>query len=539
MFSYWDHRKACAWKQQERKNALDRLPPEYSTPVTEGDQKILSRSLSQLVSECSTGNLTPPAILQAYGKRCLLAHRATNCLTDVLFDEAQASSSSCPEKPLLGVPISLKDCIDVEGHDTTTGYSVQVGHPSTKTAPLVRLLRDAGALVHVKTTVPTGLLAFETLSDIYGQTTNPYNPLYSPGASTGGGAALLSYQGSVIDVGTDIGGSIRFPAASCGIYSLKGSSGRFPAEGCLQTAPGLLSVPTVTGPMSRSLEDLEEFWIRVMKMQPWEYDHSCVPLPWRSVDFNLAEKKPKWGVIWDDGVVVPSPACKRALLETVDALRELGCDVITFIPPNPVEGLRIGYSLALSDGGAFVRKLRRTSEYINDALNAVITLAGLPRFVKNLFGWSLRVFSRPRGRNDVWATLASGLYCKSVSEEQALVVERETYRAAFHAAWREQGIDLLLTVPYALPSLPLGGSGAATLVSAHYAFLYNVSAEFLGMNDAARGMHSMYDARAMHGLPLAVQVIGGYMQEEKTLEGMKLVKRALREAGREFLHGVF
>ena len=139
---------------------------------------------------------------------------------------------------------------------------------------VVRLLRDAGALAYAKTTLPTGFLSFELSSDLFGRTTNPYNPSFSPGASTGGGGALLAWQGSMVEVGTDLGGSARYPAAHCGLYAVKGSHGRFPSAGCRECMPGLEAVPSITAPLARTLDDLEEFWRRVVAMRPWEYDHT-------------------------------------------------------------------------------------------------------------------------------------------------------------------------------------------------------------------------------------------------------------------------
>lgn len=211
--------------------------------------------------------------MHAYGKRALLAQDATNCLSDILLDNAKSSMFK-RSGSLSGVVVSIKDCIDIAGYDTTLGFSSRTGKPATTSAPLIRLLRDAGAVIHVKTTVPTGLLSFETSSDVFGETLNPYNPAFSPGASTGGGAALVAYQGSVIEVGTDIGGSTRFPAAYCGVYSVKSSVGRFPSEGCVPCMEGQEASPTVTSPIARTLDDLREFWKRVVEMQPWLYDHT-------------------------------------------------------------------------------------------------------------------------------------------------------------------------------------------------------------------------------------------------------------------------
>ena len=119
-----------------------------------------------------------------------------------------------------------------------------------------------------------GCLSFEVSSDIFGKTTNPHNAAFSPGASTGGGGALVASQGSMIEVGTDLGGSTRYPAAYCGLYSVKGSHGRFPSYGCQPCMPGLEAIPTITAPLARTLDDLDEFWKRVMDMKPCEYDHT-------------------------------------------------------------------------------------------------------------------------------------------------------------------------------------------------------------------------------------------------------------------------
>ena len=232
---------------------------------------MLKLPLADIVQGCSSGTLSPRTILSAYGKRIFAAHAATNCLADLMLDEA--ATSYAPGQLLSGVPVSLKDVVDIEGHDTTLGFSSKAHKPVAISAPIVRLLRDAGALLPVKTTVPTGLLSFECESDLFGTTTNPYNRNFSPGASTGGGAALLAYGGSKIEIATDIGGSVRFPAANCGLYGMKCSSGRFPSSGCQSCAPGLEGVQTAS-PMARSLDDLQVFWERVVGMKPWEYDHT-------------------------------------------------------------------------------------------------------------------------------------------------------------------------------------------------------------------------------------------------------------------------
>jgi len=240
-----------------------------------------------------------------YAKKTLQAHKATNCLTEIMFDEAlripsvanwgpgvnfdSDTTELIRDRPLLGVPVSLKDTVDIAGHDTTIGYSCNVDHPVLTSSSIVRLLQDAGALVHAKTTVPTALLSIETVSDVFGRTTNPYNPAHTPGGSTGGGAALLACGGSKIEIGTDLAGSVRIPAHYCGIWSLKGSTGRFPVWGTVSCMMGLEGVQISAAPMAGSLGDLEAFWKGVVHMKPWVYDHSVsYIIMHRPFDFLIA-----------------------------------------------------------------------------------------------------------------------------------------------------------------------------------------------------------------------------------------------------------
>ncbi len=114
----------------------------------------------------------------------------------------------------------------------------------------------------------------ETESDLFGRTTNPYKATHGVGASTGGGGALVAWGGSMVEVGSDVAGSVRIPAHTCGIWSMKGSVGRFPVLGNMSPMTGLEAVPILTGPLANSLDNLEEFYKRVIDMEPWTYDHT-------------------------------------------------------------------------------------------------------------------------------------------------------------------------------------------------------------------------------------------------------------------------
>lgn len=574
------HQRACVWKQKQRQSRIDALPHSFFQRLSLPEEKIHSLSLSQLVSQCKAGLITPPQIMLAYGKKALRAHQVTNCLADIMFHEAPAtpavaswgpgadfdspSAAMTRDRPLLGVPVSIKETINIAGHDSTIGYSCNVDKPARKSSAIVRLLQDAGALVHAKTSVPTGLLAIETSSDVFGRTTNPYNPAHSAGASTGGGAALLASGGSKIEVGTDLAGSIRIPAHFCGVWSLKGSVGRFPVWGDKSPMVGLEVLPTLAAPMARTLDDLTEFWKRVVDMKPWQYDHTCVPIPWKPVDLQDEGRRLKWGIIWEDGTIPPTPACRRALSLVISALKKQGHEVVDFTPPSIIEGLKIGYQLLFSDGGKQTSAPLRLTEATSPPTQTVLTLLRLPRLIKHLLSTILRstnflcrLLRLGAPPDPLSADLYSILHEKTVLEERELVGKRDTYRAEWHRKWIEEGIDFVLTVPHALPALENGGSERATLMSAGYTFIFSLldytagviptttvsstldalppsfltSDEYTKMNSIAKGAYGEYNPVKMNGLPLGVQIVGRRMEEEKVLAGMKVVEHALRESG--------
>ena len=248
------------------------------TPPVASEENVLRLSLAQIVDSCRTGETSPSAVRDVFLRQALKAHAATNCIAEFLPDNSTTSEEK-DTRPFLGVPISIKDTCDYEGTDTTLGYSCNVNKPAPSHSVITQMLLDAGATLHVKTTVPTGLVALETDSDLYGYCSNPYNPGFASGASTGGGAALLACGGSKIEIGSDFGGSVRLPAHFSGVYSIKASHGRFPETGMVSFCPGLQGIPLVTSPLAQSLEDLAEFCRRFVDLEPWKNCHTVGRFP--------------------------------------------------------------------------------------------------------------------------------------------------------------------------------------------------------------------------------------------------------------------
>jgi len=246
---------------------------EALAPPVASEESILRLSLARIVDSCRIGETSPSTVRDVFLRQALKAHAATNCIAEFLPNNSTTPQEK-DSRPFLGVPIGIKDTCDYEGIDTTLGYSCNVNKPATSHSVITQMLLDAGATLHVKTTVPTGLMALETDSDLYGYCSNPYNSRFASGASTGGGAALLAYGGSKIEIGSDFGGSVRLPAHFSGLYSIKASHGRFPETGMVSFSPGLQGIHLVTSPMAQNLEDLTEFCHRFADLEPWKNCHT-------------------------------------------------------------------------------------------------------------------------------------------------------------------------------------------------------------------------------------------------------------------------
>jgi amidase len=159
--------------------------------------------------------------------------------------------------PLHGVPFSVKDSIDVAGIPTTAGtVGFQNSPPANRDATLVARLRQAGGIPLCKTNLPDLLFSFETDNLIFGRTNNPYDVSRTPGGSSGGESALIAACGSPLGLGSDCLGSVRVPAAFCGITSIKPTSGRLPRTGHVPPMGGWAEKLWQIGPMARWTEDL-------------------------------------------------------------------------------------------------------------------------------------------------------------------------------------------------------------------------------------------------------------------------------------------
>lgn len=248
---------------------------------------------------------------------------------------------------LLGLPLTLKESTRIAGVAQTAGMPEWAGHRPTSDGPIASRVRAAGACLLGTTNVSEALDDWQATNPIHGRTVNPWDPTRTPGGSTGGGAAALAAGLTPLEIGSDIGGSVRVPAAFCGIYGHRPSETVVPRAGAFPGADvaSPAAVLGVQGPLARSAVDLELLLDVIVgadddEAHAWRLD---LPPPRhdRLDDFRIAIMPP---MPW----VTVSASITAAIDELVTLLRAAGARVATAMPELDVERTLADYSALLA-----------------------------------------------------------------------------------------------------------------------------------------------------------------------------------------------
>jgi amidase len=221
---------------------------------------------STLVTRLRRRELSSRELVDVYLDRIDRHNPVLNAVVTLDAERARAEAAAADEAaargedlgPLHGLPVTVKDSIETASLRTTCGAPELAGHVPRRDATAVARLRAAGALVLGKTNTPTWAADAQTDNPLFGRTNNPWDVARSPGGSSGGPAAAVAAGLSGLDLGSDIGGSIRMPAGYCGVYGLRPSFGVVPTRGHLPPPSGVRTEldMSVFGPLARGADDL-------------------------------------------------------------------------------------------------------------------------------------------------------------------------------------------------------------------------------------------------------------------------------------------
>lgn len=221
---------------------------------------------------------------------------------------------------------------------------------------ITKELLSCGAVLYCKTSVPQTLILGDTYNNVIGRTLNPHNHNLSCGGSSGGEAALMALRGSTLGVGTDIGGSVRIPAAFCGIFSLKPTPERVSYRDAANTNPGQNTYRSALGFISTSLDGCELALKSLLSTRPWLQDPAVVPIPYRQDVFDdvlsradaggraKADRPLKLGILWRDGSVEPHPPIRRGMAIVAEAVKKAGHKLVDWNPPPHATAQKIHVS---------------------------------------------------------------------------------------------------------------------------------------------------------------------------------------------------
>lgn len=416
--------------------SLDQLAADQFNPLkylydekllSEEELEITDSSATKLLPRIASGELSAVKVFKAFAKRATIAQQFTNCAMQLFVDEGLERAkyldeyfekNGKPIGPLHGLPISLKEHLHYKGKQTHAGYVSLIDQVSTEHAATTAILEDLGAVFYVRTNEPQTLMHLDSNNNITGLSKNPHNLGLSSGGSSSGEGSIVGFGGSPIGIGSDIGGSIRAPAAYSGCVGLRPTSRRVALKGGVSGGAGQESVMAVQGPMTRSVEDLD-LWmdIYINQGKPWNLDATLVPLPWRKVE----QPKPEQltiGVLYDDGLVKPTPPIQRGLKETVAKLEKAGAKVVEFKPIKTQLAYDTVHTMYDIDGNYLQGKLLADS--------------GEP--VLKLTRWSLNY--------------GSGAEALSVAKNRELNSIRDSLRQEYTDFLNDNKIDFILSPVY-------------------------------------------------------------------------------------------
>jgi amidase len=448
-------------------------------------QQIMNLSATALARAIRAKEISSTELVHACLKRIEEVNPKLNAVVQLAGDRALAEAAAADRAlmrgeirgPLHGIPVTIKDSLDTAGIVTTGGTKGRAGFVPEKDATVVQRLRAAGVILLGKTNTSELTLSYETDNLIYGRTNNPYDLSRSPGGSSGGAAAIVAAGGSVLDMGSDYGGSLRYPAHCCGIATIRPTSGRVPRTGHVLPFGGALDSLQQIGPMVRYVEDL--ILLLPLIAGPDYKDPAMVPMPLKDPEkVNPEGLRVAFHV--HNGIASPVPAIEKAVRDAALFLERQGC-ILTEVRPD---GIELSYDLMIrllsADGGASIRRLLReagTEEH------------GLP-----------------------WLGLAEPV--DAISRD-SLMMEWSRFQSRMLHFFRDY--DLILSPVNAQAALPHGSFGPEL-----EAFSYTMTYNLTGWPAAV-----VRAGTSAEGLPAGVQIIAHPWREDVALAAAGLIEKAL------------
>lgn len=379
------------------------------------------------------GRLSSEALVDACLARIARFNPGINAL--VTLDEAGARAAAKAADrmralggdlpPLLGVPVSIKDAFETRGLRTTASFKPLKDYVPDRDATVVARLRAAGAVIVGKSNLPELAGAPHCWSPLFGLTRNPWNPALTPGGSSGGAAAAVASGFALLEAGSDLAGSIRIPAAYCGVAGFKATENRIPRTGHIPHLPdrlgGVRSVRRMLsfGVLGRSVADLQLGFGAMAGPDGIDIEVPALPAP---VAAGVGDGRPLRLLLWDDPGL---PLCERtrAVFARLPALlTAAGCELRRGLPAG-VEPAALRDTFGHIAGAEIGLGMPGWQRHALLALRHLLPPSErLLRAIASGLRFDMRAYNRALDRRDAWIRLlesaladADGLICPVAS----------------------------------------------------------------------------------------------------------------------------
>ncbi len=473
-------------------------------------KELIFESACKLAQLIRSKEVSPVELVEAHIRRIEEVNPRLNAFVTTTFERAMDEARAAEQKigrmsgtrPLLGVPVSIKDTIDTAGIRTVAGTRLREAFVPETDAPVVERLKRAGAIILGKTNVPECAMDYRSENPVFGATRNPWNTDHVPGGSSGGEGAAIASGCSAAGIGSDLGGSIRVPSHFCGITGLKPTPGRIPGTGHFPASIGPFALGCSLGPMARRVEDLALMLKVLAGFDP--SDPASVPMPFQHPPSAHSERDERWRRVMfytDDRISPVTQATRLTVKRAAETLAGLGYRVEERRP----KGL----------------------ERAHDLWFAWLGMTGVPAVIQ-LY----------EGKEELMGPLIEGL--KRIIEQRPLTVEQ------LMSAWFERDLlrasvvnemtdwPIILAPVTATPAFKQGHQGGFEIegreVEYLKAFSYAQAFNLLGLPAVA-----LPCGRSPEGLPIGVQLVGRPFEEEDLLVTAALLEEALGDYERPLL----
>lgn len=311
-------------------------------------------SIAGLRRRIASGEVSPLDVCEAALKEIHQRDGEVHAFLDVHAERARARARSLEESgaaktlPLAGIPVAVKDNMCVEGTTTTCGSKILGHYRPPYTATAVANLQAAGAIVIGKTNLDEFAMGSSTEHSAFGPTRNPWDVSRAPGGSSGGSAAAVAAGMAVAGLGSDTGGSIRQPAALCGVVGMKPTYGRVSRYGLVAFASSLDQI----GPFARSVEDTALILNALCGKDARDATSASTPVPDFTAELGKTLKGVRIGVPWEFLGSHVDTSVRASFDRTIDAAKREGAEVVDVALPNADFGLAAYYIVANAEASA-------------------------------------------------------------------------------------------------------------------------------------------------------------------------------------------